>query len=166
MSPNLLNSRSVSKNKHELFDEVLAVILKSGKDGVFQTEICKVFSLDSRDGSRLAGTLEKQSLIHREKVLHKGRWTYKLIIKKPSLAETRKKKRVQITSVEGAPCLSCVYQHSCSSEDEMTQYSPSRCGWLEEWVITSFDKIMMNGSEEGTANETVEKKLSDDVDIS
>jgi B-block binding subunit of TFIIIC len=156
LSPNLLNSRSVSRNKHELFDEVLAVILKSGKEGVFQTEICKEFSLDSRDGSRLAGNLEKQSLIHREKVLYKGRWTYKLIIRKPSLAETRKKRRVQITSVEGAPCLSCVYQHSCSSEDEMTQYSPSRCSWLEEWVVTSFDKIVMPSSVEGPGHETIE----------
>lgn len=157
MSPNLLNAKSIARNKHELFDEVLAVILKSGKDGVFQTEICKEFSLDSRDGSRLAGNLEKQSLIHREKVLYKGRWTYKLIIKKPSMTETRKKRRVQITSVEGAPCLSCIYQHSCSSEDEMTQYSPSRCSWLEEWVVTSFDKIMMTGSEESPASEPIEK---------
>jgi B-block binding subunit of TFIIIC len=157
LSPNLLNAKSVARNKHELFDEVLAVILKSGKDGVFQTEICKEFSLDSRDGSRLAGNLEKQSLIHREKVLYKGRWTYKLIIKKPSMTETRKKRRVQITSVEGAPCLSCIYQHSCSSEDEMTQYSPSRCSWLEEWVVTSFDKIMMTGSEESPASEPIEK---------
>jgi hypothetical protein len=157
LSPNLLNAKSIARNKHELFDEVLAVILKSGKDGVFQTEICKEFSLDSRDGSRLAGNLEKQSLIHREKVLYKGRWTYKLIIKKPSMTETRKKRRVQITSVEGAPCLSCIYQHSCSSEDEMTQYSPSRCSWLEEWVVTSFDKIMMTGSEESPASEPIEK---------
>jgi hypothetical protein len=157
LSPNLLNAKPIARNKHELFDEVLAVILKSGKDGVFQTEICKEFSLDSRDGSRLAGNLEKQSLIHREKVLYKGRWTYKLIIKKPSMTETRKKRRVQITSVEGAPCLSCIYQHSCSSEDEMTQYSPSRCSWLEEWVVTSFDKIMMTGSEESPASEPIEK---------
>jgi hypothetical protein len=157
LSPNLHNAKSIARNKHELFDEVLAVILKSGKDGVFQTEICKEFSLDSRDGSRLAGNLEKQSLIHREKVLYKGRWTYKLIIKKPSMTETRKKRRVQITSVEGAPCLSCIYQHSCSSEDEMTQYSPSRCSWLEEWVVTSFDKIMMTGSEESPASEPIEK---------
>jgi hypothetical protein len=73
------------------------------------------------------------------------------------MTETRKKRRVQITSVEGAPCLSCIYQHSCSSEDEMTQYSPSRCSWLEEWVVTSFDKIMMTGSEESPASEPIEK---------
>ena len=65
--PDVANSRSLTRNKHELFDHVLAAILKSGKEGVFQTEICREFSLDSRDGSRLAGNLEKQSLISREK---------------------------------------------------------------------------------------------------
>jgi hypothetical protein len=39
----------------------------------------------------------------------------------------------------------------------MTQYSPSRCSWLEEWVVTSFDKIMMTGSEESPASEPIEK---------
>jgi len=166
LSPNLLSSKSVSRNKHDLFDQVLAAILKSGQQGVFQTEICKAFSLDSRDGSRLAGNLEKQSLISREKVLHKGRWTYKHIIKKSAMAENPKKRHVQIASVEGAPCLSCSYQHSCSSEDEMTQYSPSRCGWLEEWVITSFDKIVVEASPKSLMNDAGGKTLSDELEIS
>jgi len=148
--PDVANSRSLTRNKHELFDHVLAAILKSGKEGVFQTEICREFSLDSRDGSRLAGNLEKQSLISREKVLHKGRWTYKLIVKKSPMVDGHKKRVVQITSVEGAPCFS-------SSEDEMTQYSPSRCSWIEEWVIASFDKTVAN---EGG------KRLNGDLEIS
>jgi predicted transcriptional regulator len=155
--PDVANSRSLTRNKHELFNHVLAAILKSGKEGVFQTEICREFSLDSRDGSRLAGNLEKQSLISREKVLHKGRWTYKLIVKKSPMVDGHKKRVVQITSVEGAPCFSCSYQHSCSSEDEMTQYSPSRCSWIEEWVIASFDKTVAN---EGG------KRLNGDLEIS
>jgi DNA-binding MarR family transcriptional regulator len=166
LSPNLLSSKSVSRNKHDLFDRVLATILKSGQQGVFQTEICKEFSLDSRDGSRLAGNLEKQSLISREKVLHKGRWTYKLIIKKSAMAETSKKRHVQIASVEGAPCLSCSYQHSCSSEDEMTQYSPSKCSWLEEWVITNFNKIGVDASPKSLMNMTEEKILGNELEIS
>ena len=56
--PDVANSKSLTRNKHELFDHVLAAILKSGKEGVFQTEICREFSLDSRDGSRLAGDLK------------------------------------------------------------------------------------------------------------
>lgn len=165
MSPNLLNSKSVSRNKHDLFDKVFEAISKSGQQGIFQTEICKAFSLDSRDGSRLAGNLERQSLISREKVLHKGRWTYKLIIKRSSLAQVRKKQDVQITSVQGAPCLSCSYQHSCSSEDEMTQYSPSRCGWLEEWVVTSFDKIVTDRLSKDLINGSDGKKLGKELEI-
>src|SRR3546814_5075550 len=106
------------KNKHELFEQVFQTILKSGEDGVFQTEICKEFSLDSRDGSRLAGNLEKQSLISREKILHKGRWTYKLIVKKSAIAEYNRKP-VQIESVEGAPCIAVVI--SIRSEDHTSE---------------------------------------------
>ena len=137
--------RSMYKNKHELFEQVFQAILKSGEDGVFQTEICKEFSLDSRDGSRLAGNLEKQSLISREKILHKGRWTYKLIVKKSAIAEYNRKP-IQIECVEGAPCFSCAYQHSCSSEDEASPYSPAKCVWLEEWIVAGFEKgYMKNG---------------------
>lgn len=131
--------RSMYKSKHELFDQVFQAILNSGEDGVFQTEICKEFSLDSRDGSRLAGNLEKQSLISREKILHKGRWTYKLVVKKSAIAEYNREP-IRIECVEGAPCFSCAYQHSCSSEDESNPYSPAKCNWLEEWIVTSFDK--------------------------
>ncbi|HZO10530.1 MAG TPA: transcriptional regulator [Nitrososphaeraceae archaeon] len=131
--------KTTYKNKHELFEQVFQAILESGEDGVFQTEICKEFSLDSRDGSRLAGNLEKQSLISREKILHKGRWTYKLIVKKSAIAEYNKKP-IQIECVEGAPCFSCAYQHSCSSEDEGSPYSPAKCVWLEEWIVAGFEK--------------------------
>lgn len=138
MSTNI-TSKCAIKNKQELFDQVMAAILKSGEQGVFQTEICKEFSLDSRDGSRLAGNLEKQSRISREKVLYKGRWTYKLIVRKPSITED-KKKPVTIDCVKDAPCFRCSFEHSCSSEDESTPNSPWRCALLETWVTSSFIK--------------------------
>lgn len=128
------------KNKSELSEQVFHAIADSGENGVFQTELCKSFSIDSRDGSRLVGNLEKQSLISREKILYKGRWTYKLIVKKiPQLKEVDKKP-IEIDSVEGAPCFSCSYQHLCSTEDEMSQYSPSRCSWIEQWVVIDSKK--------------------------
>ena len=55
------------KTKSDLVEQVFEAILKSGEGGIFQTELCKVFSLDSRDGSRLVSNLEKRSLISREK---------------------------------------------------------------------------------------------------
>src|SRR3712207_7998453 len=38
----------------------------------------KEIDMTSRNGSRLAMKLEKQSLVKRERILKKGRWTYKL----------------------------------------------------------------------------------------
>ena len=99
-----------------MIDEIFSTILTRGKKGISQTEISKIFSLDSRDSSRLVGSLEKQSLITREKMLFKGRWTYKLIVKKsPPKSENRK--TIDIESIEQAPCFSCLHEHSCSPED-------------------------------------------------
>lgn len=129
------------KTKSDLLDQVFEAIFKSAENGMFQTELCKIFSLDSRDGSRLVSNLEKRSLISREKILYKGRWTYKLVVKKSSAVTEFTRRPVEIASIEGAPCLSCTYQHLCSSEDESSRYSPARCIWLEEWVLTSLSRI-------------------------
>lgn len=139
MSSEIINPTKISvKTKSDLVDQVFTAILKSGENGIFQTELCKVFSLDSRDGSRVVGNLEKQSLISREKILYKGRWTYKLLIKKSQEITEFTKKPIEITSIEGAPCFSCTYQHLCSSEDETSPYSPAKCVWIKEWVLTDF----------------------------
>ena len=82
MSSEVSISKLSVRSKSDLIDKVFNAITTSGEEGVFQTELCKLFSLDSRDGSRLVGNLEKQSLITREKALFNGRWTYKLIVKK------------------------------------------------------------------------------------
>ncbi|HEX2408189.1 MAG TPA: transcriptional regulator [Nitrososphaeraceae archaeon] len=139
MSSNENNPKLPAKNKSELTEQVFQAIVDSGETGIFQTELCKSFSIDSRDGSRLVGNLEKQSLIYRERTLYKGRWTYKLIVKKiPQLKADRRP--IEITSVEGAPCFSCTFQHLCSTEDETSQYSPAKCSWIEEWVIEDTKK--------------------------
>lgn len=143
MSSNIIKPIKVSvKSKNNLLDQAYEAISKSGESGIFQTDLCKVFSLDSRDGSRLVGNLEKQSLISREKILYKGRWTYKLVLRKPTASTESIKKPIEVTCVEGAPCFSCSFQHLCSSDDETSQYSPARCTWIEEWVLTSFGRAM------------------------
>lgn len=139
MSSNENIPKLPAKNKSELTEQVFQAIVDSGETGIFQTELCKSFSIDSRDGSRLVGNLEKQSLISRERILYKGRWTYKLIVKKiPQLKAERRP--IEITSVEGAPCFSCTFQHLCSTEDETSQYSPAKCNWIEQWVILDTKK--------------------------
>ncbi len=139
MSSNENNPKLPPKNKSELTEQVFQAIVDSGEIGICQTELCKSFSIDSRDGSRLVGNLEKQSLISRERILYKGRWTYKLIVKKiPQLKVDRRP--IEIASVEGAPCFGCTFQHLCSTEDETSQYSPAKCNWIEQWVILDTKK--------------------------
>jgi hypothetical protein len=133
-------------NKNNTIDEILSTILAYGESGISQTEISKIFSLDSRDSSRLVGSLEKQSLITREKMLYKGRWTYKLVIKK-SLPANEYRKSIDLECIEQAPCFSCLHQHSCSSEDDTSQYNPAKCMWIEEWVLTASSSILRSQQE-------------------
>ena len=139
------------KTKSNLIEQVFETILQSGEGGIFQTELCKVFSLDSRDGSRLVSNLEKRDLISRERMLYNGRWTYKVVVKKPMEIAEFVKKPIEIASVEGAPCFNCTYQHLCSSEDETSQYSPEKCIWLEEWVLVGLNRIIPS-SQQTTEN--------------
>ena len=60
MSSNVNIPKLPAKNKSELTEQVFQAIVDSGETGIFQTELCKSFSIDSRDGSRLVGNLEKQ----------------------------------------------------------------------------------------------------------
>jgi hypothetical protein len=129
------------KTKSNLIEQVFETILQTGETGIFQTELCKAFSLDSRDGSRLVSNLEKRDLISRERMLYNGRWTYKVVVKKPIEITEFVKKPIEVASVEGAPCFGCTYQHLCSSEDEMSQYSPEKCRWIEEWVLFGLSRV-------------------------
>ena len=142
MASNIVTSTKLPiKTKGNLIEQVFETILQSGEGGIFQTELCKVFSLDSRDGSRLVGNLEKRDLISRERILYNGRWTYKVVVKKPIEVAELVKKPIEIVSVEGAPCFGCTYQHLCSSEEETSQYSPEKCRWIEEWLLLGLNHV-------------------------
>jgi hypothetical protein len=147
-----LSSRKVTqiklpvKTKNNAMHEILSTIHAYGERGISQTEISKIFSLDSRDSSRIVGSLEKQSLITREKMLYKGRWTFKLVVKK-LLQANEYSKSVNIESIEQAPCFSCLHQHSCSPDDETSQYNPSKCMWIEEWVLTAHSSVLASQPE-------------------
>lgn len=143
MSSEFSSSKLSIRSKSDLIDKVFDAITTSGDQGVFQTELCKLFSLDSRDGSRLVGNLEKQSLITREKALYNGRWTYKLVVKKSIPVANVEQKPIDLSSIECAPCICCSFQHLCSIEDESNSISPAKCQIIEEWVMTSFDKFIM-----------------------
>ena len=67
-------------NMEQLTNKVCEIIAKYESEGTPQSELWKKLKLTSRDGSRLALKLERMGIITREKILEKGRWTYKLIL--------------------------------------------------------------------------------------
>jgi len=66
----------VTRN-NDLERNAFQLILDSD-DGVLQSDMWKALGLTSREGSRLALKFEEKGVVERRKVLHEGRWTYKL----------------------------------------------------------------------------------------
>ena len=113
----------------DLTGKTFRIITHNGKDGILQSSLWKKLEVTSRDGSRLALRLEKQSLIKREKILEKGRWTYKLLpIKLP----------VDTESIDKVPCLMCPVEHMCSEDGS---YSPNNCNLIQDWLLSAIDSL-------------------------
>src|SRR3990167_2283795 len=72
--------------------------------------------------------MERMGTIYREKILDKGRWTYKLILKKTPISTL---------SIENATCLVCPVEQKCSLEGEI---SPRNCQFIEDWVLADMKK--------------------------
>ena len=111
-----------------LTNKICDVLAERESNGMFQSELWKKLKLTSRDGSRLALKLERMGTIYREKILDKGRWTYKLILKKTPISTL---------SIENAPCLVCPVEQKCSLEGEI---SPRNCQFIEDWVLSEMKK--------------------------
>jgi hypothetical protein len=115
--------KSVSND--DLTGKSFKIITHNGKNGMLQSNLWKELNITCRDGSRLAVRLEKQSLIKREKILEKGRWTYKLLPIELN---------VDIVSIDKAPCLMCPVEHMCSEDGS---YSPNNCNLIQDWLLLS-----------------------------
>jgi hypothetical protein len=109
----------------DLAGKSLKIITNNGRDGIIQSKLWKELDLDSREGSRVAITLERRSLIRRVKLFENGRWSYRLL---PS------KLPVSMDCIESAPCLSCPVEHMCSVD---SLYSPHSCRLVEDWITVS-----------------------------
>ena len=113
----------------DLTGKTFRIITHNGKDGILQSSLWKKLAITSRDCSRLALRLEKQSLIKREKILEKGRWTYKLLpIKIP----------VDTESIDKVPCLMCPVEHMCSEDGS---FSPNNCNLIQDWLLSAIDSL-------------------------
>jgi DNA-binding MarR family transcriptional regulator len=107
---------------------VCDILAEKESDGMFQGDLWKKLKLTSQVGSRLALKLERMGTIYREKILEKGRWTYKLILKKTPISTQ---------SIENSPCLVCPVEQKCSLDGEI---SPRTCQLIEDWVIAEIKK--------------------------
>jgi len=115
----------------KLTNKVCEIIAEFEDTGMLQSDLWKKLKLNSRDGSRLALRLERRGLITREKILQKGRWTYKLIIEQAP---------IKLESLIDSPCLTCPVEQKCDSENAYPEPSPLHCQLIEDWVAVEFSK--------------------------
>jgi hypothetical protein len=109
--------------RNDLEQKALHFVVKTGYDGVLQSELWRELGASSREGSRVALKLEEKGLIRREKELQGGRWTYRLFPKRLPAS---------IESIADCPCLLCQDNSRC---DPTTAISPKSCTKLTEWII-------------------------------
>jgi len=115
----------------KLTNKVCEIIAEYEDKGLLQSDLWKKLKLNSRDGSRLALRLERRDLITREKILQKGRWTYKLIIEQAP---------IKLESLIDSPCLTCPVEQKCDFENAYPEPSPLHCQLIEDWVAVDFSK--------------------------
>ena len=115
----------------KLTNKVCEIIADFEDKGMLQSDLWKKLKLNSRDGSRLALRLERRGLISREKILQKGRWTYKLIIEQAP---------IKLESLINSPCLTCPVEQKCDFENAYPEPSPLHCQLIEDWVAVEFSK--------------------------
>ena len=115
----------------KITNKVCEIVADYEDNGMLQSDLWKKLKLSSRDGSRLALRLERRGLISREKILQKGRWTYKLIIEQTPIS---------LESLQESPCLTCPVEQKCDVANTYPEPSPLYCQLIEEWVITEFSK--------------------------
>jgi len=107
----------------DLESRVMRILIEAGNDGILQSELWKKMELSSKEGSRLALRFEKRGLIERKRVLHEGRWTYRLF---------SKRKTVTFDSIADSPCILCENMEKCSKGGTV---SPVFCEKLTDWIL-------------------------------
>jgi len=105
-------------------NRALRILVEAGNEGILQSELWKKLDLSSKEGSRLALRFERRGLIERKKVLHEGRWTYRLF---------SKRRNISLESVADSPCILCDELDKCS---EGGAVSPIFCNKLTDWILS------------------------------
>ena len=114
---------TMSPKNNELEQKAIQLVFKAGEEGMLQSTLWKSLGLSSREGSRIAQKFEEKNLVERRRVLHEGRWTYKLY-------STRHV--VTLKSIKDNPCISCEEIDRCF---EGGARSPITCEQLSSWIV-------------------------------
>uniref|UniRef100_A0A7C1P1I3 B-block binding subunit of TFIIIC domain-containing protein n=1 Tax=Thermofilum pendens TaxID=2269 RepID=A0A7C1P1I3_THEPE len=95
--------------KYEIMEKKLyEAIREAGDTGIMQRDLWKKLGIDSRVGMRILRQLEKQGLVVREEVVHKGRKSY--VVRAVERAEDR----VEVPHfLEEVPCFLCPSLRRC-----------------------------------------------------
>lgn len=112
----------MSARRINLEQSALQLIFNSEEEGLLQSEMWKELGVSSREGSRLSLKFEEKGIIERRRVLHNGRWTYRLY---------SKRQYVTLDSIDGCPCLICEEIDRCFPRGTRT---PISCNELTEWI--------------------------------
>uniref|UniRef100_A0A7C1T5H0 B-block binding subunit of TFIIIC domain-containing protein n=1 Tax=Thermofilum pendens TaxID=2269 RepID=A0A7C1T5H0_THEPE len=116
-------------------------IREAGNSGIMQRDLWKKLGIDSRVGMRILRQLEKQGLVIREEVVHKGRKSY--VIR----AVERTEDRVEIPGfLEEVPCFLCSSLRRCV----YGEIDISGCTKIKRWL---------DGTD-GSASESVHSRQS------
>jgi hypothetical protein len=110
--------------RDDLEEQALKLIIDKGTDGILQSAMWRKLKASSREGSRISLRLEAKNLIKRERELSKGRWTYRIFIKKRLIA---------IDSLIEIPCMICENAYRCELDGEIT---PATCVLLTQWLFS------------------------------
>jgi DNA-binding MarR family transcriptional regulator len=112
----------LSTRRINLEQNALQLIFNSEGEGLIQSEMWKELGVSSREVSRLVLKFEEKGIIERRRVLHNGRWTYRLY---------SKRQYVTLNSIYDCPCLTCEEIDRCFPRGAKTSIS---CNELTKWI--------------------------------
>jgi DNA-binding Lrp family transcriptional regulator len=115
------------KDEENVYSKALELISSAGPQGILQSDLWKALNVSSREGSRIALTLEKKGLIIREPVYKDRSKTFKLIAVSSVI-------KISLDAIDDCPCFSCANLLRCGSGQPL---SPEKCEDLTRWLLKS-----------------------------
>jgi len=108
--------------RRDLDKRAFQLILEAGDEGILQSEMWRRLGISDKYGSKIARGLEEKGVITRQRELHEGRWTYRLIsLKKP----------ITVNSIIDCPCMICDEMDKCFPGGHI---NPNLCIILTQWI--------------------------------